>query len=120
MPATTIDKFDTMSGYVFRACWMVEYLRSTGAISPAQAAAILAAWNTFIRATAGPVALTLPSAADQTQTALATWWSTPGIFFQVRCDGFGQALLAQFPEESVNSHPCSNWGILIRALAATL
>lgn len=118
--ATTIVNLNTMSGYVFRACWMVEYLRTSGAITAGQAAAILAAWNGSIRATAGVVQTTLPGAADQSQEALATWWNTPGIQFRTRCDIFGQALLTQFPEQQINQHPGANWGVLIRALAATL
>ena len=117
--STTITNFDVISGYVYRACWMTEQLNVQGLITPAQAAAVLASWNGNIKALAGPIALSLPSAAAQTQEALATWWNTPGVVFKIRCFNFGNDMLAQFPEEQPDSHPCSNWGLLIEDLAST-
>jgi hypothetical protein len=116
--STSITNFDTISGFVYRACWMTEVLRLSSQISPAQAAAILGSWNATIRG-AGPVAGSLPVAAADTKEDLATLWNVP---FQLKgaCTSFGISLLATFPEQDIVSHPCSNWGILIRDFAELL
>jgi hypothetical protein len=116
--STSITNFDTISGFVYRACWMTEYLRATSQITPAQATAVIAAWNGQIKA-AGPAILTLPECAANTQEALAVWWNTPGPQLKGRCQSFGSQLLGLFPEQAIASHPCSNWGTLILDFATT-
>jgi hypothetical protein len=117
--ATSINNFNIVSGYVYRACWMTEFLRTSSQITPAQAAAVLASWNANIKAAAGAPQLTLPDAADKTQEAIATWWNTPGSQMKSRCDAFGSTLLSQFLEQDLASHPCSNWGVLIVDFTST-
>lgn len=116
--STSITNFDTISGFVYRACWMTEVLRLSSQITPAQAAAVLASWNATIRG-GGPIAATLPAAAADTKEDLATLWNVP-FLLKGACTSFGVALLATFPEQEVNAHPCSNWGILIRDFSELL
>lgn len=120
---TPIVSFANVSGYIYRACWMVNFLNTAAgglAVSNTQAAAVLAAWNTFIGATANipVVATTLPQAALATNLALQASWGTSPAALKTACDGFSASLLAQFPEQNVPTHPCSNWGTVIQATSA--
>lgn len=118
--STSLVNFNLISDWVYRCCWMTEFLRASGQISGAQAAAVLLAWNGQIKGPFTPVAATLPDAANTTKESLAVWWNTGGNPLSTRCFSFAQQVLAQFPEQENKSHPCSNWGLLILELASTI
>lgn len=60
-------------------------------------------------------ALSLVQAAGQAADNLYPFWLAGTL--KTKLTTFGGVCLAQFPESEENSHPASNWGILIANLA---
>lgn len=120
MPITaTLVEFNTVSDYVYRCCWMTNQLDNQSLITFAQAQAVLAAWNTAIKAPAGFPQFGLVPAANKTKENLDAWFNLGGAL-KTQVQLFGTLVLSIFPEQEIQSHPCSNWGVLILDFATTM
>jgi hypothetical protein len=113
--SVSITQFQTVTGFVYRSVTVTDYLASSALITPAQATAVLAAYNASI--TVGPPLATLADAAKFTQDNCAALWVLGTL--TAKTTTYGNALLATFPDQDENGRPVANWGTLIVGLAST-